>query len=126
MCTEQNSNPKKDIITCKGGSKQEVAYKGRPIRMMPDFSVETLKAIGDWVNVLQTRSYRWAAIRINNRKRNIHDKTKFKQFLSWNPTSQKTLEGKPQSEEVNYTQDTSNLKIANQKSCKNTHTTTTN
>jgi hypothetical protein len=34
--------------------KGEVTYKGRPIRITPDFSPETMKARRSWANVIQT------------------------------------------------------------------------
>ena len=39
--------------------KGQVIYKGRPIRITPDFSTETLKARKSWTGVIQTiRDYR--------------------------------------------------------------------
>jgi hypothetical protein len=34
--------------------KGQVTYKGRPIRITPDFSPETLKARRSWADVIQT------------------------------------------------------------------------
>ena len=35
--------------------KGQVTYKGRPIRITPDFSPETMKARRSWVDVIQTQ-----------------------------------------------------------------------
>ena len=34
--------------------KGQVTYKGRPIRIIPDFSPETMKARRSWADVIQT------------------------------------------------------------------------
>jgi hypothetical protein len=46
-CTEQ----RKTIKRCKG----KVTYKGRPIRITPDFSTETMKARRSQSEVMQTQ-----------------------------------------------------------------------
>jgi hypothetical protein len=38
----------------KGKGKGQVSYKGRPIRITPDFSSETMKARRFWADVIQT------------------------------------------------------------------------
>ena len=43
---------RKNIKSSKG--KGQVAYKGRPIIIIPDFSTETLKPRRAWTEVLQT------------------------------------------------------------------------
>jgi hypothetical protein len=44
---------KKKILKAVG-EKGQVTYKGRPIRITPDFSTETLKAKRAWTDVIQT------------------------------------------------------------------------
>jgi hypothetical protein len=34
--------------------KRQVTYQGRPIRITPDFSTETLKARKSWTDVIQS------------------------------------------------------------------------
>jgi hypothetical protein len=47
----------KDSKSSKG--KSQVTYKGRPIRIIPDFSPETMKARRSWTDVIQTlREYK--------------------------------------------------------------------
>jgi hypothetical protein len=44
----------KDRILKAVREKDQVAYKGRPIRITPDFSPETMKATRSWTDVIQT------------------------------------------------------------------------
>ena len=48
----KNREQRKNIKSCK--EKCQVTYKGRPIRIIPDFSMETLKVRRSWTNVLHT------------------------------------------------------------------------
>ena len=50
--TPNAQNKERILKTVK--EKGQVTYKGRPIRMTPDFSPETLKARRSWVDVIQT------------------------------------------------------------------------
>ena len=45
---------KKEILKA-GRGKGQVTYKGRPIRITPDFSPETMKARRAWADVIQTQ-----------------------------------------------------------------------
>ena len=47
------TEPRKAIKICKGKKTPKVTSKGRPMRVTPDFSTETLKARNSWTNVLQ-------------------------------------------------------------------------
>jgi hypothetical protein len=50
-------NKERILSTLRG--KSQVTYKGRPIRIIPAFSPETMKARRSWANVLQTiREYK--------------------------------------------------------------------
>jgi hypothetical protein len=44
----------KDRILKALREKGQVPYKGRPIRITPDFSPETMKARRSWTDVIQT------------------------------------------------------------------------
>ena len=46
--------PNKDRILKAVREKGQVTYKGRPIRITPDFSSETMKAKRSWTNAIQT------------------------------------------------------------------------
>jgi hypothetical protein len=71
--------------------KGQVTYKGRPIRITPDFSPETMKARRTWADVIQTlREYKCQprllypakfSITIDGKIKTFHDKTKFTQYL---------------------------------------------
>jgi hypothetical protein len=45
---------KKERILKTGREKSEVTCKGKPIRITPEFSTETLKARSSWAYVIQT------------------------------------------------------------------------
>jgi hypothetical protein len=82
----------------------QVAYKGRPIKILPDFSIETMKARSalseDMQNLreqeCQPRLLYPAkfSINIDGENKIFQDKTKFKQYLSTKPALQRILEGK--------------------------------
>jgi hypothetical protein len=103
----------KDRLLKAIGEKGQVTYKGRPIRITPDFSPETMKARRPWTDVIQTlREHKcWPrllypaklSITIDGETRVFHDKTKFPQYLSTNPALQRIIKGKLQHKEGNYT-----------------------
>jgi hypothetical protein len=78
---------------CKG--KGQVTFKGRPTRIIPDFSMETLKSRRAWTDVLQTlREHKCQPklqylakilITTGGGKKIFHDKVKFKEYLSTDP-----------------------------------------
>ena len=93
--------------------KGQVTYKGRPIRITPDFSSETMKARRSWTDVIQTLGEHKCqprllypaklSITIDGETKIFHDKTKFTQYLSTNPALQRIIDGKHQPKEGNYT-----------------------
>ena len=93
--------------------KGQVTYKGRPIRIIPDFSPETRKARRSWADVIQTlREHKCQpkllypakfSITIDGENKIFHDKNKFTQYLSTNPALQCIIDGKYQHKEGNYT-----------------------
>ena len=86
--------------------KGQITYKGRPIRITADYSIETMKARMSWSDIIQTPKehgcqYRLQypaklSITIDGINKIFHDKTRFKQYLSTNPALQKALERKLQ------------------------------
>ena len=82
-----------------------MTYKGRPIRITPDFSIETMKARRSWEDVLQTLRDNECKSRLlypvklsitTDGENNIfHDKIRFKQYLSTNLSKKTVLEEKP-------------------------------
>jgi hypothetical protein len=93
--------------------KGQVTYKGRPIRITPDFSPETVKAKRPWADVIETlREHKCQPrllypakilITIDGEAKIFHYKTKFTQYLSSNPTLQRIIDRKHQHKEGNYT-----------------------
>jgi hypothetical protein len=104
----------KDRILKAVREKGQVTYKGRPIKITPDFSPETMKARRSWTDVMQTlREHKCQprllypaklSITIDGETKVFHDKTKFTQYLSMNPALQRIKEkGKHQHMDRNYT-----------------------
>jgi hypothetical protein len=82
--------------------KGQVTYKGKPIRITPDFSPETMKARRSWADVIQTlREHKSQprllypaklSITIGGKTKIFYDKTKFTQYLSTNPALQRIID----------------------------------
>jgi hypothetical protein len=108
MGPEKNSSPHIIIKTPNAQNKERIlkaiskkcqlTYKGRPIRVTPDFSPETRKARRTWEDVIQTLGEHKCqprllcpaklAITTDGETKNFQDKTKFKQYFSTNPVIQ--------------------------------------
>jgi hypothetical protein len=90
----QNALNKERILKVVRG-KGQVTYTGRPIRIISDFSRETMKARRSWADIVQTlREHKCQprllypakfSITIDGENKIFHDKTKFTQYLSTNP-----------------------------------------
>jgi hypothetical protein len=84
--------------------KGQVTYKGRPIRITPDFSTENMKARRSWADAIQIlREHKCQSRLLYSEKLSIttdvetkifHDKTKFTQYLSTNPALQRIIDKK--------------------------------
>jgi hypothetical protein len=78
--------------------------KGRPIRITPDFSPETVKVRRFWEDVIQTpREHKCQpkllypaklSITIDGETKIFHNKTNFTQYLSTNSALQRIIKGK--------------------------------
>jgi hypothetical protein len=96
----------KERILKGAREKGQVTYKGRPIRITPDFSPETMKATQSWTDIIQTlREHKFQprllyptklSITMDGETKVFHDKTKFTQYLSRNPAFQRIIKGKHQ------------------------------
>ena len=103
----------KDRILKAVREKGQVTYKGRPIRITPDFSPETMKARRSWTDVIQTlREHKCQprllypaklSITIDGETKIFHVKNKFTHNISTNPALQRIIDGKCQHKEGNYT-----------------------
>ena len=86
--------------------KSQVTYKGRAIRIILNFSTETLKARRSWTDTMQPLKIHRCqprlphpvklSITIDGENKIFQDKSQFKQYLSTNPVLQKMLERKLQ------------------------------
>ena len=91
----------------------EVTYRGRPIRINPDFSPENMKARRYWTDVMQTlREYKCQprllypeklSITTDGENKVFHNKNKFTQHLSMYLALQRIIMGKHQHKDENYT-----------------------
>jgi hypothetical protein len=89
----------------------QVTYKGRPIRITPDFSPEAMKARNSWDNVIQTLREQKCqprllypaklSITIDGDIKIFHDKTKCTNYLSINQAFQKIIKVKLKHKERN-------------------------
>jgi hypothetical protein len=103
----KNNALNKDRILKAERENGQVTYKGRPIRITPDFSPETMKSRSSWTDVIQTLREQKCHLRllypaelsiiIDGETKVFHDKTKFTQYLSMNPALQRIIKGKEKS-----------------------------
>jgi hypothetical protein len=94
----------KDRILKAVGEKDQVTYKGRPIRIAAEFSPGTMKARRPWTDVIQTLREHifqpWLpypaklSITIDGETKVFHDKNKFTYYLSTNPALQRIIRNK--------------------------------
>jgi hypothetical protein len=92
--------------------KGQVTYKGRPIKITPDLSPETMKARRSWTDVIRTlREHKCQprllypaklSIMIDGETKVFHDKTKFTQYLSTNPALRRITKGKHRHKDRNF------------------------
>ena len=90
----------------------QVTYKGKPIRITPDFSIETMKARRSWSSVMQTLRNQGCqhrllypaklSITIDRQNKVFHGRTRFNQNLDTNPALHNVLKGKLQPKKVDY------------------------
>ena len=83
--------------------KQEVTYKGAPIRLAADFSLETLLARREWQKIFQVMRTRGLqprllhparlSIKIQGQIKSFPDKRSLKEYSSTEPALQQMLKG---------------------------------
>ena len=92
----------KERIFKAAREKEEVTYKGAPIRLAPDFSMEMLQARREWqkrFQVMRTRGlhprllYPARPIKIEGQIRSFPDKRSLKEYTSTKPALQEMLKG---------------------------------
>jgi hypothetical protein len=83
--------------------KKQITYKGKPIKITADFSMETFKAKRPWTEVLQALNENnfnprilypaKSSFKIHGAIKVFHDKQKLKQCMTTKPPLQKILQG---------------------------------
>jgi hypothetical protein len=136
----------KEIILKAVRGKGQIKYKGRQIRITPDFLTETLRARRSWKDVIQSpteqncqpsllyknktkqtnkqTNTQKLSITIDEETKVFQDKTIFKQCLFTNPALQRMIEGKIHDKEVNYSKEKSKKLIFLQQTQKKRNTQT--
>ena len=93
----------KERILKAAREKQEVTYKGAPIRLATDLSMETLQPRREWPKIFQVMRTRglqpnllypaWFSIKIEGQIRSFPDKRSLKEYSSTKPALQEMLKG---------------------------------
>ena len=93
----------KERILKGAREKQEVTYKGAPIRLATDFSMETLQARREWQKIFQVMRTRGLQPRllhparlsnkIEGQIRSFPDKRSLQEYTSTKPAQQEMLKG---------------------------------
>jgi hypothetical protein len=83
--------------------KKQITYKGKPIKIIADFSMETLKARRAWSEVFQALTENnfnprilypaKLSFKIDGAIKVFHDKQKLKHYMTTKPPLQKILQG---------------------------------
>ena len=93
----------KERILKEAREKKEVTYKGSPIRLATDFSMERLQARREWQKIFQVMRTTglqprllypaWLSIKIEGQIRSFPDKRSVKEYSSTKPALQEMLKG---------------------------------
>ena len=99
----------KERILKAAREKQEITYKGAPIRLATDFSMETLQARREWQKIFQVMRPRGLqprllyparlSIKTKGQIRSFPDKRSLKEYTSTKPALQDMLKGLLQGKE---------------------------
>jgi hypothetical protein len=83
--------------------KKQTTYKGKPIKITADFSIETLKAKRAWTEVIQALNensfnpkilyLEKSSFKIDRVIKVFHDKQKLKKYMATKPPLQNILQG---------------------------------
>ena len=93
----------KERILKAAREKQEVTYKGAPIRLANDFSMETLQTRREWQKIFQVMRTRGLqprllypasfSLKMEGQIRSSPDKRSLKEYTSTKPALQEMLKG---------------------------------
>jgi hypothetical protein len=108
----EKTKPKERILKA-AREKGQVTYKGRPIRIIPGFSTQTMKARRSWADLIQNVREHKCQPRllyptkllttIKEETKIFHDKTKFTHYIFINLALQRIIDGKHRHKEGNHT-----------------------
>ena len=97
----QMANSKTKRIIKAAREKEEVTYKGAPIRLAADFSMETLQARREWQEIFQVMKTRGLqprilypaglSIKLEGQIRSFPDKSSLREYTSSRPVLQEML-----------------------------------
>ena len=93
----------KERILKAAREKQEVTYKGAPIKLAADFSTETFQARREWQELFQVMKSKGLqprllyptrlSIKMEGEIRSFPDKRRLKEYISTKPVLQEILKG---------------------------------
>ena len=93
----------KERILKATGEKQQVIYKGKPIRLTANLSVETLQTIKEWQDILKVLKGKnpqprllyptRISFKIDGEIKSFSDKQKLREFSTTKPALQQMLNG---------------------------------
>ena len=93
----------KDRILKATRERQQVTYKGKPIRLSADFSAETLQVRSEWQDIFQVQKGKILqpktlytarfSLRMEGERKSFLDKQKLKAFIPKKPVLQEMLKG---------------------------------
>ena len=103
IVTEMEKIKEKDRLIKAARGRNKITYKGKPIRLISDFSAETLQARREWHDVLNAMKQKGLEPRLLYLARlsfkfeggikQLPDKQKLREFTSHKPSLQCILEG---------------------------------
>ena len=93
----------KERILKAAREKQQVTYKGNPIRLTTDLSAETLQARREWQDILKLLKGKnlqprllypaWISLKTDGELKSFSDKQKLREFSTTKPALQQMLNG---------------------------------
>jgi hypothetical protein len=103
LSSKQKNTETRERILKAVRERKQITYKGKPIKITADFSMETLEARRSWSevfwalneNIINPRILYPAKLsfKIDGAIKVIHNKWKLKQYMTTKPSLQKILQG---------------------------------
>ena len=102
----------KERILKAAKAKSQVTFRGKPIRITPDFPNQVMKARRAWSNIFQTLNDNnlqpriaypaKLSLKVDGEIKTFHDKQKLKEFMATKPALEKILK------EINHKEESNN------------------